>query len=195
MELSKQIKKQRMQLKLSQDELAEKIYVTRQTISNWENDKNYPDIHSLLLMSTLFQLSLDQLIKGDINIMKDTIKQEDIRTFQNQGIILTSLFIVCIVSIAPLVYFFDIYGSIIAAILFIITFLYSLKVEKSKKRNDVQTYKEIIAFMKGERLDEMKKHEEKGKRPYQSWFLAIVFGGVTFFIVYMLLQFFSYINL
>ena len=37
-------------MNLSQEELAEKIYVTRQTISNWENDKSYPDIHSLLLL-------------------------------------------------------------------------------------------------------------------------------------------------
>ena len=66
MELSNQIKKYRTELKLSQEELAEKIYVRRQTISNWENEKNYPDIHSLLLLSSLFNISLDELIKGDI---------------------------------------------------------------------------------------------------------------------------------
>lgn len=56
-----QIKKYRTSLNLSQEELAEKIYVTRQTISNWENDKCYPDIHSLLLLSSVFNISLDQL--------------------------------------------------------------------------------------------------------------------------------------
>ena len=50
MELSIQIKKYRTELHLSQEELAEKVYVTRQTISNWENEKSYPDIHSLLLL-------------------------------------------------------------------------------------------------------------------------------------------------
>ena len=44
MELSKQIKKYRTETNLSQEELADKIYVSRQTISNWENEKNYPDI-------------------------------------------------------------------------------------------------------------------------------------------------------
>ena len=44
MELSIQIKKYRKELHLSQEELAEKVYVTRQTISNWENEKSYPDI-------------------------------------------------------------------------------------------------------------------------------------------------------
>ena len=51
MELSIQIKKYRTELHLSQEELAEKVYVTRQTISNWENEKSYPDIHSLLLLA------------------------------------------------------------------------------------------------------------------------------------------------
>lgn len=71
MEAGAQIKKYRNNMKLSQDELAEKIYVSRQTISNWETGKNYPDIHSLLLLSTLFNVSLDQLVKGDVEIMKE----------------------------------------------------------------------------------------------------------------------------
>lgn len=62
-------------MNLSQEELAEKVYVTRQTISNWENSKSYPDIHSLLLLGSVFNISLDQLIKGDIDIMKKEIKE------------------------------------------------------------------------------------------------------------------------
>ena len=50
MELSIQIKKYRTELHLSQEELAEKVYVTRQTISNWENEKSYPDIHSWFIV-------------------------------------------------------------------------------------------------------------------------------------------------
>jgi acyl carrier protein len=76
MELSIQIKKYRTELHLSQEELAEKVYVTRQTISNWENEKSYPDIHSLLLLSSLFNVSLDQLIKGDIEKMKEIIAEQ-----------------------------------------------------------------------------------------------------------------------
>ena len=64
MEIGKQIKKYRTEMKLSQEELAEKIFVSRQTISNWENNKNYPDVKSLLLLSSLFSVSLDILIKG-----------------------------------------------------------------------------------------------------------------------------------
>ena len=77
MELNAQIKKYRTEFNLSQEELAEKVYVTRQTISNWENGKSYPDIHSLLLLSSLFNVSLDQLIKGDVETMKEIINEDE----------------------------------------------------------------------------------------------------------------------
>lgn len=79
MELGKQIKKYRQELQLSQEELADHVYVSRQTISNWENDKSYPDVTSLVLLSEIFQISLDKLIKGDIDTMKEVIKQEEIK--------------------------------------------------------------------------------------------------------------------
>ena len=75
MEIGKQIKKYRTDIKLSQEALAERIFVSRQTISNWENDKNYPDMKSLLLLSSLFNVSLDILVKGDLEEMKKEIKK------------------------------------------------------------------------------------------------------------------------
>lgn len=64
-------------MKFLQDELSQKIFVSRQTISNWENNKNYPDVKSLLLLSSLFNVSLHILIKGDLEEMKGQIKKED----------------------------------------------------------------------------------------------------------------------
>lgn len=185
MELNKQIKKHRAEMNLSQEELAEKLYVTRQTISNWETGKNYPDIHSLLLMSTLFDVSLDQLIKGDVEIMKEEIKTEDIKMFDRYGKIFTGLLLLSIVSIAPLVYFLRLFGALIAAVLYIITIYYSIKIEKLKKDNDIQTYKEIIAFSNGEHLDEINKQREYGKRPYQKVVVVLlvsIASGVISFI-------------
>ena len=80
-------------MKLSQDELAEKIFVSRQTISNWENNKNYPDVKSLLLLSSVFNVSLDILIKGDLEEMKEKIKTEDIAEFKHEGNIFSILFL------------------------------------------------------------------------------------------------------
>lgn len=149
MELSAQIKKYRNNLDLSQEELAEKIYVTRQTISNWENNKNYPDIHSLLLLSSLFNISLDQLIKGDINIMKEEINKADIQKFNRYGVIFTLLLALLMVSIVPLTVFLGYWGLIISAILFVITMYVALIIEKYKKNNDIQTFKEILSFTEG----------------------------------------------
>ena len=58
MELGKQIKKHRQEVQLSQEELAERVYVSRQTISNWENDKSYPDVNSLVLPVSYTHLTL-----------------------------------------------------------------------------------------------------------------------------------------
>ena len=60
MELGNQIKKYRSELQISQEQLADRIYVSRQTISNWENEKSYPDVNSLILLSEVFQTSIDK---------------------------------------------------------------------------------------------------------------------------------------
>ena len=64
MELGNKIKYYRGEKELSQEELAERVYVSRQTISNWENNKSYPDINSIVLLSEIFEISIDNLIKG-----------------------------------------------------------------------------------------------------------------------------------
>ena len=54
---------------LSQEQLAEKLNVTRQTISNWENGKFYPDIDSLVNLSKFFNVSLDDLLSYDDKVL------------------------------------------------------------------------------------------------------------------------------
>ena len=69
MKLGRTILKIREREHMSQEEFAQRYHVTRQTISNWENNKNYPDVKSLLLLSSVFNVSLDILIKGDLEEM------------------------------------------------------------------------------------------------------------------------------
>lgn len=76
MELSRHIKEHRVRLGMSQEQLAEAIYVSRQTISNWETDRTYPDVQSLLLLSNLFDVSVDALIKGDVEKMNAVLSAE-----------------------------------------------------------------------------------------------------------------------
>ena len=167
MELGKQIKKYRSELSLSQEALAEKIYVSRQTVSNWENDKNYPDINSLLRLSEVFQVSVDILIKGDVEKMKVEIRQQDRQQFEMDSYIFSALMLATLLTPVPLLHYLDNLGIAVWVMLVGVTGFYASKVEKMKKAFDIQTYKEIIAFMGGEGLDEIAKAKEEGKRPYQ----------------------------
>lgn len=65
MEIGQKLKKVRTQSGYTQEAVAEKINVSRQTISNWENEKSYPDILSVIELSDLYSISLDDLLKGD----------------------------------------------------------------------------------------------------------------------------------
>ena len=178
MEIGSQIKKLRNAQGLSQEELAEKIYVTRQTISNWENEKSYPDIHSLLALSSIFEISLDQLIKGDIEIMKQEISKEEVRRFNRMGRLFAVLFFASIIIFVPLVVFLKIPGMIIWAIIYMVTLVVAFRVEKLKKSNNIHTYKEIVAFSEGKTLDEIQKQREIGKRPYQTALKFLVGGSI-----------------
>ena len=75
MEIAEQIKAGRARLGLTQDELAQKVFVSRQTISSWENNKTYPDVQSLMLLSQTFGISIDDLVKVDLTRMKERLKQ------------------------------------------------------------------------------------------------------------------------
>ena len=181
LELSNQIKKYRKEMNLSQEELAEQVYVSRQTISNWETNKNYPDIHSLLLLSSFFHISLDQLIKGDIETMKEELNKEEIQKFNRYGTKFTVLLLLFLVSAIPLVKYFQFWGLAVSAVIYTLGLYYAIEIEKYKKKYNIQTYKEILAFTEGKKLDEIEKAKEYGKRPYQKVLLALFVPIVTFF--------------
>ncbi|HEP1464190.1 helix-turn-helix domain-containing protein [Streptococcus pyogenes] len=179
MEIGQQMIRYRKQQALSQEELVEKVYVSRQSISNWENDKTYPDIHSLLLLSQIFQVSLNQLIKGDIEKMKYTITQVDKKNFERDTKVMVTLMILLMISSYPLVYFLEWLGLGIFVLLSIITMTYANRVERFKKKYDVQPYKEILAVSNGKLLDEIEKREERAKLPYQKPLIVTVFFLIT----------------
>lgn len=173
MNLGSQIKKYRNELSMSQDELAEKVFVSRQSISNWENDKTYPDIKSLLLLSEVFQVSLDQLVKGDLEIMKKEISTQEFVKFEKDASIMTVFFLLMLITPIPLAHFLKWIGLAVYLVICAIGLYFAFRVEKHKKKHDIQTYKEISAFMEGKSLDEIEKARESGKRPYQKLLLAV----------------------
>lgn len=70
MEIGKKLRSARLQKGFTQEAAAEKIQVSRQTISNWENEKSYPDIVSVVNLSNLYEISLDELLKEDKRMLE-----------------------------------------------------------------------------------------------------------------------------
>ena len=70
MSLGNKIREIRKNNDLTQEQFAQKFHVTRQTVSNWENDKNYPDLSSLKEISEEYAISFDELFKGDEKYIK-----------------------------------------------------------------------------------------------------------------------------
>lgn len=70
MTLGSNIQKIRKEADLSQEEFAEMYNVSRQTISNWENSKSYPDLETIIKISDSFHISLDILLKEDLIMVK-----------------------------------------------------------------------------------------------------------------------------
>ena len=190
MEIGKQIRKYRTELKLSQDDLADKVYVTRQTISNWENDRNYPDIRSLVLLSNVFGVSLDILVKGDLEQMKDEIKAEDICQFRRDSRVYGILLAGQIALPMPLLYYLKVWGIVIWLLWTGVSLWWGWRIEKYKKAHDIHTYKEIVAFMEGKRLDELEKNQEIGKRPYQIVMLVLLTAMIGLIVVMALRKLF-----
>lgn len=173
MEIANQIKRLRIEKGLSQDQLAEKIFVSRQTVSNWENEKTYPDIKSLILLSEVFETSLDALIKGDLNEMKRQIDGQEYAKFLRNSWILTIMFIIMLVTPIPLAHFLGWWGLAVYIAIVAVTMYFAVKIERYKKKYDIQTFKEISAFMDGKSLSDIEKAREEGKRPYQKVLLAV----------------------
>ncbi|MDE7281011.1 MAG: helix-turn-helix domain-containing protein [Ruminiclostridium sp.] len=68
MDIGSKIKNARIDANLTQEQSAEALGVSRQTISNWENEKTYPDIISVIKMSDLYHISLDRLLKEEPSV-------------------------------------------------------------------------------------------------------------------------------
>lgn len=99
MEIGKKLKDARLHSGLTQEKVAEELNVSRQTISNWENEKSYPDIISVIELSSLYSISLDDLLKGDEKMMKHLEESTNVVKSNQKliGAILINILLVAIV--------------------------------------------------------------------------------------------------
>lgn len=167
MDISNQIKTRREAMGLSQEQLAEKLYVSRQTISNWERDKTYPDVQSLLMLSILFDTSIDTLVKGDVTVMEEAVERDRKRMgAQMQWLAVLMLGLLALTLVLMLTPAFGwmegIWGTemsyAIAVLPAVAGLVVAAVIDNIKRKNDLVTYKEILAFMNGEADIERNPH-------------------------------------
>ena len=72
MSFGKNVGYYRKKMKMTQDELAERLYVSRQTISRWETDAILPDVETVIRLCELFECNMDTLVRGDAEIQSET---------------------------------------------------------------------------------------------------------------------------
>ena len=179
MDIGLQIKKFREQQKISQEELAFKIFVSRQTISNWETNKSCPDVKSLIALSNIFNVSLDSFIKEDIEEMREIVEKTTIKKFNVMSFVFLVELIIVTISAYPLFSVDGYTGIIIWLCLFTVALYTASKIERFKKKYDIQTYKEILAFIDGKQLTYDETQQEIGKRNYQKIIFALLAGVIA----------------
>lgn len=165
MELGARIKEHRTQCGISQEDLARRVYVARQTVSNWETDKTYPDVQSLLLLAETFGTSIDELVKGDLHAMKETIDR-DARRLNRLGMAMVTLIVIGAAAFVALSWALPqpsglgrlSVGELAGAAAFVPLFAWALAcagaAERIKREHDLVTYREVAAYLQGEELPE-----------------------------------------
>lgn len=96
MEIEKKLKDARAKAGLTQEQVAEKIMVSRQTISNWENGKSLPDIISIMNLSDLYQISIDELVKGDKRMKEKLAKDANTAKDNKRIILITAILFIAV---------------------------------------------------------------------------------------------------
>jgi transcriptional regulator with XRE-family HTH domain len=102
MNIGQKLKHTRLAVGLTQESVAEKIGVSRQTISNWENDRSYPDIVSVIELSNLYSISLDELLKEDLKMVEYLQESTDVvksRQKLSKLILVTAYLVIWVLSI------------------------------------------------------------------------------------------------
>ena len=168
MEVGQRLKGLRAEAHMSQDDLAARVYVSRQTISSWENGKTYPDVQSLLLLSEIFNVTVDSLIKGDVEVMTKTV-DSDVRTMKRLSYVMTVFIVLTVIacgwfSFQVAVWDWPIEQAVptivLALVLWGIAMFAALWAERIKKEHDLITYREILAYWNGKPVD---RDTEKGR--------------------------------
>lgn len=169
MEVSSRIREERERAGMSQEDLAQTIFVSRQTVSNWETGKTYPDVQSLLLLSNLFGVSVDSLVKGDVEAMEERIENYELDRFKikmSEGLcwvlIIVGTILMCI-SVAMEASNVSTLLNVISFVIFAAAIVLAYVGGRIEKRYDIDTLKEVKAFLNGEEPGQIERNRKLPK--------------------------------
>ncbi|BCB36127.1 transcriptional repressor [Bacillus cereus] len=91
---SERLKEEREKRNWSQSDLAEKIHVSRQSVSKWETGKNYPSIEIIIHLSDLFGITIDELLSSDEELTQKVIEDSKQLAYPKWKVFFDSLFMV-----------------------------------------------------------------------------------------------------
>ena len=193
-EVGNRIREERVKLGLSQEDLAQRIFVSRQTVSNWETGKTYPDVQSLLLLSGLFGVSVDSLVKGDVEAMQEHIEKYELDRFKVKASMGIALALMALGGVmlailnkqgqTPESPFF-----VIAILLLVAGVALSFVAERIQKRYDIDTMREVSAFLEGADPDQIERDRKIPKTARAALQMlagaavAIVFMAVVYLVI------------
>lgn len=99
MDVGNQIRERRLALGLSQEELAQRLYVSRVTVSHWETGRTLPDVQSMLLLANLFGTTIDEMVRGDVDEMREMVEKDERRT-RTLAVALAAVEVVAVTALA-----------------------------------------------------------------------------------------------
>lgn len=108
MELSEKLKKCRTSKKMTQADVAEKLHISRKTVSGWENGRSYPDIRSIVELSDLFGISTDELLRDD-QVLEHFSEQNE-QAIRNRNVIKVTYILNVFLLVANYFHMFNVFG-------------------------------------------------------------------------------------
>lgn len=162
MKLAQNIRENRERLGLSQGELAKAVFVSRQTVSNWETGRTYPDVQSLLLLSRRFGVSVDSPIEADADGVEEALAAGS-RRMSLLGIVMAVFAIACAAWVlASIALDLSMAASVVpAAALLVPAAITAAKIEKMRRDHQLFTYQSAAAFMAGKDPDVLNRFNQR----------------------------------
>lgn len=188
MKIGQHIYQLRTTQNLTQEELANKVYVTRQTVSNWERGYSYPDLQSLMTISEYFNISVHELLKEDLPTIERSLSMKAHQHFQQLSTEFTLLLIWFVISSIFSFYFFRENGLLLNLIISSPWLVYkSFQVDRYKSDYQLKTYQDISDFLAGKITQATKTPSHSKTLLWRSvnFLLSIILGFVS---VYLLLH-------